>query len=118
MPLCNYNHIRGNTLKDNTYGIHHYSGHYNVITENHITENNWGLHLNAPGGASSDYIYHNNFVDNTPHVIVSSEGHVNFWDNGYPAGGNYWDDYSGADLYRGPNQDQPGSARASTSKAT
>ena len=36
-------------------------------------------------------------------------GHANFWDNSYPSGGNYWSDYTGVDLYWGPNQDQPGS---------
>jgi parallel beta-helix repeat protein len=29
----------------------------------------------------------------------------NYWDNGYPDGGNYWIDYSGIDQYHGPDQD-------------
>jgi PKD repeat protein len=33
----------------------------------------------------------------------------NYWNNNYPFGGNYWDDYTGEDYYRGSNQDQPGS---------
>jgi len=23
---------------------------------------------------------------------------LNIWDNGYPSGGNYWDDYTGSDI--------------------
>jgi hypothetical protein len=34
---------------------------------------------------------------------------VNFWDFGYPAGGNYWSDYAGLDVKNGSNQDQLGS---------
>ncbi|MCK4444183.1 MAG: hypothetical protein KAW09_06550, partial [Thermoplasmata archaeon] len=33
---------------------------------------------------------------------------TNQWDNGYPLGGNYWSDYTGVDIFSGPNQDQPG----------
>ena len=33
---------------------------------------------------------------------------VNIWDNGYPSGGNYWDDYTGEDNFHGPNQNFPG----------
>jgi len=39
-------------------------------------------------------LYHNNFINNT--IIASDEGN-NKWDNGYPSGGNYWDDYNGVD---------------------
>jgi hypothetical protein len=30
------------------------------------------------------------------------------WDNGYPSGGNYWDDYNGTDQFSGPDQNIPG----------
>ena len=33
----------------------------------------------------------------------------NTWHNGYPSGGNYWDDYTGVDNFKGPNQILPGS---------
>ena len=33
----------------------------------------------------------------------------NSWDNGYPSGGNYWEDYTGTDNYHGPNQNLSGS---------
>jgi len=34
---------------------------------------------------------------------------LNFWDDGYPSGGNYWSDYKGTDLYSGPYQNETGS---------
>jgi len=33
----------------------------------------------------------------------------NTWDNGYPSGGNYWSNYTDADLYSGPYQNETGS---------
>ncbi|MGD8505569.1 MAG: PKD domain-containing protein [Candidatus Bathyarchaeota archaeon] len=31
------------------------------------------------------------------------------WDDGYPSGGNHWDDYAGVDFYSGPFQNETGS---------
>jgi len=37
-------------------------------------------------------------------------GHkANYWDDGYPSGGNYWGDYSGNDIYSGSYQNETGS---------
>ena len=50
------------------------------------------------------------FFNNTKnHVKVKILGGTNYFDNGYPSGGNYWSDYSCNDVYYGPNQDIPGS---------
>lgn len=38
-----------------------------------------------------------------------SKKRENFWDNGYPTGGNYWSDYNGTDFYGGPHQNETGS---------
>ena len=48
--------------------------------------------------STDNIIYHNNFIDNSQQVFFFSSGYVNFWDNGYPSGGNYWSDYEGIDL--------------------
>ena len=34
---------------------------------------------------------------------------MNFWDNGYPDGGNFWSDYNGSDIKSGVLQDVSGS---------
>ena len=36
-------------------------------------------------------------------------GYANFWDDGYPSGGNYWSDYTGVDLFSGSYQNETGS---------
>jgi parallel beta-helix repeat protein len=51
-------------------------------------------------------IYHNNFINNTTQALDYG---VNYWDNGYPSGGNYWSDYTGEDNYWGENQNILGS---------
>ena len=39
-------------------------------------------------------IYHNNFINNEQNAY---DGCNNTWDNDYPSGGNFWDDYNGTD---------------------
>jgi PKD repeat protein len=41
-----------------------------------------------------NHIYHNNIIDNDQNAYDECN---NIWDNGYPSGGNYWDDYTGVD---------------------
>lgn len=84
----------------------------NRIVVNNITNNPTGIHVDA--GASNNFIYHNNFINNTfmgmtRQVSITTPIRANFWDDGYPSGGNYWSNYNGTDLYINPNQDQPGS---------
>ena|GEM_PF-1484559 len=76
-----------------------------TIRDNMIRDNYYGIYV--WGG---NKIYHNNFINNNEHVLPWERGlGNNIWDNGYPNGGNYWSNYNGTDLYKGPNQDQPGS---------
>ena len=64
----------------------------NVITLNTITQNDVGATLDAT--TSVNILHHNNFIDNP---IQAYDYGANIWDNG--AGeGNYWSDYTGADL--------------------
>ncbi len=62
----------------------------NTFYENDITDNWGGFFL---GGCSNNIIYHNNFIGNAQHVVNETSDDVNFWDDGYPSGGNYWSDY-------------------------
>jgi len=84
----------------------------NLIHWNNIT-NNKTPYFGA-GGISiiteckGNLIYHNNFINNAlPQAYTNWK--ENSWDMGYPAGGNYWSDYIGTDLYSGPYQNEPGS---------
>jgi parallel beta-helix repeat protein len=102
----NSNDLSRNIIKDNNYrGIDLFSGcQNNTVIENDIISNNMtGIYLSA---SSNNTIYHNNFIGNT--VQAETYRSQNIWDNAYPYGGNYWNDYSGTDLKTGPNQDNPG----------
>jgi parallel beta-helix repeat protein len=122
----------GNTISDNTIinnwiGIILFSSNNNTIIRNTITRNNggiWGLsnsmentivgntiEMNYYGvyveNSDDNVIHHNNFVNNTQQVLTPASN--NTWDNSYPSGGNHWSDYTGTDMYSGPEQNQPGS---------
>jgi hypothetical protein len=76
------------------------SSSHNNISLSSITNNYLGI-LCEPN-SNENAIYHNNFINNT----IQTYYHENdYWDNGYPSGGNYWDDYDGWDALHGPNQD-------------
>jgi len=75
----------------------------NIVTRNNLFNNSYGIQLINSDGS---LVYHNNFIGNV-HQATCSFG-VNIWDNGYPAGGNYWGDYNGTDLYNGPEQNETG----------
>ena len=49
-------------------------------------------------------VHHNGFYDNVPRHAFD-EGGGNWWNAAYPVGGNYWDNYTGDDLYSGVDQD-------------
>jgi parallel beta-helix repeat protein len=111
--------IANNLIMNNGDGIalDRYSN-YNTISWNNIIMNDCGLYIEY---STKNMIHSNNFVDNIMPVnvhisyIQSPSGiHVvnpsaNAWDNGYPSGGNYWSDYSGADAYKGFYQNETGS---------
>ena len=56
---------------------------------------------------SNGTVFHNNFVRNRENARNIKSNIT--WDNGYPAGGNYWSNYTGSDLFYGINQSLVGS---------
>jgi parallel beta-helix repeat protein len=124
-----YNTISGNKLEGNDYGIScwAYSDSNSIIGNNISTNNLAGIWIvgssdiaiteniilgNSQYGislesSSNDIVHHNSFISNANQVYIYDSNGT--WDNGYPSGGNYWSDYTGADAHSGPNQDQPGS---------
>ncbi len=96
------------TVKDTTvtgfwWGIClDYSGN-NTVLGNNATNNYYGIYLES---SSNNSIHHNNFINNTNQVYNYQSN--NTWDDGYPSGGNYWSNYTGADLYSGPYQNETG----------
>jgi parallel beta-helix repeat protein len=80
-----------------------------IIENNTIAYNKYGLIFY---NANNSHVYHNNILKNHEGQafdnVYNYLGIINYWDNGYPEGGNYWSDYNGSDVYRGQNQDIPG----------
>jgi parallel beta-helix repeat protein len=87
-------------------GIDLYNCSYNTITGNTLV-NNWNAII--PTYSNSNRIHHNNFINNSQPVHVGGIKEENSWNNSYPAGGNYWSNYDGVDLSRGPYQNVSGS---------
>ncbi len=92
------NTITRNNIINNQVGIEFWTDNEpeklrnNIITCNNITGNQVGISLSL---CSGNEIYHNNFIDNLNHVVT--DDFYNSWDDDYPSGGNYWDDYDGND---------------------
>jgi parallel beta-helix repeat protein len=94
-----------NRLIRNDNKIEGYLHRVPTVHKNTLTNHS---EIDAPGwtGNFNNTIFHNNFIKNAQNAIDTGS---NTWDNGYPAGGNYWDDYSGYDNYSGPAQNLSGS---------
>ena len=101
---ANSSDITNCTVDRNNTGIIIVSSYNNLIMGCAVENNNLGIKMS--GSSSNNRIYHNNFLNNTSQAL---DNWTNYWDNGYPSGGNYWSNYSGTDNYRGQNQDIPGS---------
>ncbi|MEM1551687.1 MAG: NosD domain-containing protein [Candidatus Bathyarchaeia archaeon] len=100
------NLIYGNNIILSGAGVdlHEYADN-NTIARNMIAFNGFGIYVYM---ASYNRIYHNWFHQNGVDIEVVDDV-IYYFDGGYPAGGNYWPSYSGADAYHGPNQNQEGS---------
>ncbi len=90
------NIIIGNTIKDLELvsGIYLLSATDNTITSNNLICCNTGISSYKKYASNDNTIHHNNFLNNTQNAYDECS---NEWDNGYPSGGIYWDDYKGED---------------------
>jgi parallel beta-helix repeat protein len=114
---CRDNMVTGNIISSNTRaGIQSDDSSKNTINNNVIISNGWhGIFLDDSSNnntiidnnvldndigvciyefSDNNIIYHNNLINNTLNAYDECN---NIWDNGYPSGGNYWDDYNGTD---------------------
>jgi len=100
------NSISGNNIRSNYRGIWLSNSPSNSISGNNISISIDGNCAIMLSDSSNNKFYHNNFICKQPCVITS--GYANFWDDGYPSGGNYWSDYTDIDQYSGPHQNETG----------
>ena len=82
---CNIHH--------NSNGVVIYHSSNNTILNCNISYNDIGTRVQET--ANNNIIYHSNFFNNTQNAY--DECNNDFWDNGYPSGGNYWSNYTGDD---------------------
>jgi len=98
------NLVSNNNVEINTHGISLGHSDNNMISNNIVEKNDYGVYLCCE--SDNNIIYHNNFITNP---TQADDECFNYWDNGYPSGGNYWSDYTGVDENQGENQDISGS---------
>jgi parallel beta-helix repeat protein len=91
-PTSN-NIITRNIFTENNIGILLGGGTNNEIYENNILDNGLGIMANV--WPENSIVYHNNLINNDLNARDITD--KNIWDDGYPSGGNYWDDYDGVD---------------------
>ncbi len=89
------NTVRENEIYGDTSGVALVNASSNVICNNTImTSLNNGIFVFLSSGNA---FYHNNLTNRIQVYIDSLALWNNIWDNGYPAGGNYWSNYNGTD---------------------
>jgi len=89
------NEIFGNVFSHEFVGIKLDFSPKNIIYSN-IFKNLSTSVLLSTNYSCNNSIYHNDFISNKQNAYDVSDI-INFFDDGYPSGGNYWDDYTGID---------------------
>ena len=100
------NALMGNDFSENSFGVWlQDNSSSNSLVGNRLTDNqNCGLVFE---NSSDNKIYHNSFENSAN--IVGTLDLTNTWDDGYPSGGNHWNDFAGDDIFRGVFQNETGS---------
>jgi parallel beta-helix repeat protein len=96
------NTIMKNTFSDNDMGLRITTdandvtgSDNNIIKENLFYDNILGIDIyDDYYQSNNNEFFHNNFKENNQNA---RDYLSNIWDNDYPSGGNYWDDYTGVD---------------------
>ena len=126
-PDSSGSRVTGNVISDCGSGVY-VSGSRDIVVSDNVVSNSTyeGILLNSVSyatvfgntvegsgrrglelrGGAWHYLYWNRILRNA--VQANDTSTNTLWDAGDLAGGNYWSDYVGDDLYHGPNQDLPG----------
>ncbi|MFO7792887.1 MAG: NosD domain-containing protein [Candidatus Saliniplasma sp.] len=99
------NLIEGNELISNLEdSIYLWESNENVVRNNTCAHNiEYGVLLRD---SERNWLYQNKFINNTDHAYDNGD---NYWNIGYPMGGNHWDDHVEPDEKSGADQDELGS---------
>jgi parallel beta-helix repeat protein len=85
--------ISRNTIIDSLEGIYLLESSGNTVVGNTFSDNFYGVETYS--NSNNNKLFHNNFFSSL--VDNAKDPCSNTWDDGYPSGGNYWDDYNGGD---------------------
>ena len=97
------NVITGNSLLNNGRGVIFFETQKNLIVDNTFINNIAGFNSQFVGtfielyDSSNNTFYHNNFFA-TYGAVASGGDSINVWDDGFPAGGNYWGQQTGREI--------------------
>jgi len=90
-----YSLVYGNNICNNSEFNFFFAGSKNIVCSNNISNSTWGIYFSPYFAAPTEnQFYHNNFINNQGNVGGISSYNAQFWDDGFPSGGNYWSDYS------------------------
>ncbi len=94
---CSGDTITNNIISNNLNGItlRESSSNFKIIGNTFSSNNNWGVQLYETSNGNT--IYYNNFIKNKGGGVQARDTGSNQWDNGYPSGGNYWNDWTSPD---------------------
>ncbi len=105
LDSCHRVFLHGNRIREAERGLFLWDCFDCLLTENDIRGCHLGIALVHTSAGNA--VYHNALFDNDRSATCDEAD--NRWDNGYPAGGNFWGSDDVSDTHSGPNQDLPGS---------
>jgi parallel beta-helix repeat protein len=82
--------VDDNFFYDNRKGIKLEDSQNNTVVNNKVTYTHTLFGVQS-AGSTNNRIYHNDFINNA--IQADDDGNTNFWNDTYPSGGNYWNDY-------------------------
>jgi parallel beta-helix repeat protein len=86
------NVIRDNRFMHNRKGVGLFSSENNTVMNNYIANSSTWYGIASSSNSRNNKIFHNTLIDNLP-TQGYDNGNSNLWNDSYPSGGNYWNDY-------------------------
>ncbi len=87
--------LRNEFFNNSGNGIYLANANNNTFYKNNVSWSNYSIYFDSV--CSGNRFYNNNFMDANINHVNDPAPAGNFYDNGLPDGGNYWDDYTGVD---------------------
>lgn len=105
MTYSSQSKICNNNFYNNGRGIMFQLTNNCSVFNNTVSYNDVGFYV---WGSEQDHVFWNRFISNTEQYVFDSASP--YWWNltYYDGGGNYWSDYTGADIYSGEGQNETG----------